>query len=160
MQVSRARYEAAEFRFKFGYDMPVGALAKRMADLAQVFTQHAAMRPSGACMILVGMDDELGAQLFKYDPAGSFAGFRATCAGHKEQETTNLLEKKLKAGSAPATERDTIQLGITVLQTVLGADFKASEIEVGVVSKRQPRFSLLAQHDIEEYLTQIAERDT
>ena len=37
--VQKARSEAAEFRFKFGYDMPVDYLAKILADQAQVYTQ-------------------------------------------------------------------------------------------------------------------------
>ena len=44
-QVQRARYEAADFRYKYGYDMPPHVLAQRIADLSQVATQYAYMRP-------------------------------------------------------------------------------------------------------------------
>lgn len=37
--VQKARSEAAEFRFKYGYDMPVHYLARVLADQAQVYTQ-------------------------------------------------------------------------------------------------------------------------
>jgi hypothetical protein len=37
--VQQARQQAAEFRFNFGYEMPVDFLAKVMADKAQVYTQ-------------------------------------------------------------------------------------------------------------------------
>ena len=37
--VQKARSEAAEFRFKYGYEMPVDFLAKVLADQAQVYTQ-------------------------------------------------------------------------------------------------------------------------
>ena len=37
-QVQKARSEAAEFRFKYGYEMPVDFLAKVLADQAQVDT--------------------------------------------------------------------------------------------------------------------------
>jgi hypothetical protein len=37
--VQQARQQAAEFRFSYGYEMPVDYLAKVLADKAQVYTQ-------------------------------------------------------------------------------------------------------------------------
>eukprot|EP00957_Ditylum_brightwellii_P107485 8201231-Ditylum_brightwellii.AAC.1 len=35
VQVQHARYKANDFQFKYGYDIPVHVLAKRIADIAQ-----------------------------------------------------------------------------------------------------------------------------
>ena len=54
------------------------------------------MRPLGIALILIGIDDDLGPQVFKLDPAGYYVGFHATSAGQKQQESMNHLEKKWK----------------------------------------------------------------
>ena len=42
--VMRARGEAAEFRYKYGYEMPCDVLAKRVANISQVYTQRVCLR--------------------------------------------------------------------------------------------------------------------
>lgn len=37
---NRARQEAGDFRYKYGYEMPCDVLAKRMANINQVYTQR------------------------------------------------------------------------------------------------------------------------
>lgn len=156
--VQQARNEAAEFRFKYGYEMPADVLSKWIADKSQVYTQHAYMRPLGVVAMILGIDEEKGPQLFKCDPAGHFFGHKATSAGSKEQEAINFLEKKMKNNPAFSYE-ETVQTTISALQSVLQEDFKASEIEVGVVRKEDPVFRVLTTEEIDEHLTAISERD-
>lgn len=37
---NRARQESGDFRYKYGYEMPCDVLAKRMANINQVYTQR------------------------------------------------------------------------------------------------------------------------
>lgn len=45
--VNRARGEAAEFQYKNGYEMPCDVLAKRLANINQVYTQKVSSDNSG-----------------------------------------------------------------------------------------------------------------
>nr|KAG5688528.1 hypothetical protein BaRGS_031312 [Batillaria attramentaria] len=95
-------------------------------------------------MILIGYDDEQGPQVYKTDPAGYYCGFKATSAGSKQLEANGFLEKKIKK-KQDFTYNETAEIAITCLSTVLSADFKASEIEVGIVTKDNPNFSCLGK---------------
>ena len=48
-QVARACAKAAEFRYKYGYEINPKALACRIVNINQVYTQRAAMHPLEIC---------------------------------------------------------------------------------------------------------------
>ncbi|KAF2753543.1 proteasome core particle subunit alpha 1 [Pseudovirgaria hyperparasitica] len=166
--VNRARGEAAEFRYKFGYEMPCDVLAKRLANISQVFTQRAYARPYGVSTTLISLDSEYGPQLYKCDPAGYYVGYKATASGPKTQEALNFLEKKLKnKDSAEGDWKEVVELGIATLSTVLSVDFKKNELEVGIVGGprsdgkdgTEPGFRALTEEEIDDRLQAIADKD-
>jgi len=159
--VIRGRAEAAEFRYKYGYEMPCDVLAKRLANINQVYTQRAYMRPLGVSMTLISLDDEFGPQLYKTDPAGYYIGSKATASGPKQQEALNYMEKKLKNKEyAPGDWKEVVETGIQALSSVLSVDFKKGEVEVGVVgADGSPAFRKLSEDEIDERLQAIAEKD-
>ncbi|PNW70092.1 hypothetical protein CHLRE_17g705400v5 [Chlamydomonas reinhardtii] len=160
--VQQARQQAADFRFKFGYEVPVDYLAKVLADKAQVYTQHAYMRPLGVVSMLIGVDEERGPQLFKVDPAGYYVGYKATSVGVKETEANNFLEKKFKS-NPQFTYDEAVTTAIAALQGVLSEEFKSSDLEVGVVRAGSEggdgSFRVLTTEEVDHYLTIISERD-
>lgn len=102
--LQRYRQEAFEYKGDYGHNIPVDVLSQKAADIAQLYTQKAFMRPYAVETIIVSIDEEKGPMLYKVDPAGHFFGYRVSlelvCADHqavssgvKEQEVVDYLEK-------------------------------------------------------------------
>merc|ERR1712107_488428 len=146
--VFKAREKASKFKDKNGYEIPVHYLALKLANIGQVYTQHAYMRPYGVSTMLFCMDDEKGPSLYQVDPAGMYLGYKAAAAGTKDQEAINALEKVVKK-NLDLTEAETIQQAVGCLQAVMGMDFKS-----------RPGFVRLSEEEIDGHLTAIAEKDS
>lgn len=156
--VYKAREIASKFLDKNGYAIPVSHLSLKVANMGQVYTQHAYMRPYGVVATFCAFDDEKGPSLFQIDPAGFYLGYKGCAAGTKEEEAKNALEKIVKKKMA-LPESETIQQAILCLQSVMGMDFKNSDIEVGIVTKANPAFRRLTESEVDNHLTVIAEKD-
>lgn len=167
----RARSEAAEFKYKYGYEMPVDAITKRMANLAQVYTQRAYMRPMGVSLLFIGVDDELGPSLLKTDPAGYYCSAQAATTGPKQQEVGTALEreykKKTKNGSKDENGKPkllvkgdwtkVVDFAIKTLGNTLSTEFRKNDLEIGVATAEG--FRVLTTEEIDERLVAIAEED-
>jgi 20S proteasome subunit alpha 1 len=116
--VTRLRYEAAGFKYEFGHDVPVDFLASRLADYNQLNTQKAMQRVFGAEAIIAGIDEEKGPALFKVDPSGFYAGYKAVSAGVKEQDAINAMEKQSKKKGWDLSLNEAVNMAITTMQTV------------------------------------------
>nr|ANM86164.1 proteasome subunit alpha type-6-A [Stygiella incarcerata] len=179
MILSHLRNDAHEFEYEHGFDIPVGVLAQKLADHAQVFTQRAGKRPLAVSTILLGIDEEVGPQLFKVDPSGQTLGFHATAAGQKDTEAMNFLEKKMRRkkeddgsrlvrsisdaglslGETGLCAEDSIMLALGALQEVTGSDLKETEVEVGVCHVDEPVFRTWNVEEIDRILTAMAEKE-
>ena len=155
--ISQARQEVAQFEYKNGYPMPASMIAKRMADLAQVNTQHAGRRTMATDIMIVSID-EGKPQLFKIDPAGFYFGYKAAACGAANQQAVSILEKKLEKNEEMGFDA-TVQTAIMTLQETVSSDFKSDEIEVGVIENATANFRKLDSKEIDAALDAIKERD-
>ncbi len=119
-------------------------------------TQEARGRTMACTMLLVGHDDDRGAQAYKIDLAGHFLPYKACAMGKYEAEAMNYLEKRVD-GLKDLDENGAIEMAISTMQYILSTDFKSGELEVGVVSGGK-RVRMLGEEEIEDRLNAITEK--
>jgi 20S proteasome subunit alpha 1 len=152
------RQFAGDYRNDYGYEIPINVLGEKVGEIAQVYTQHAYMRPLCVVTLLFTMDDERGPQLFKIDPAGHFQGYKAAATGEKEQSASNHLEREFKKKLEMSTD-DALKVAIKTLQTTLSTEFRSTDIEIGLVTLEEPNVKILTLEEIERELSKVGESD-
>ena len=174
--MKRIRILASNWKYENGQAITTDQLAKRLADINQMYTQYAGERTLGCSIILFGHDgkDECGGvSLFKNDPAGYYRSMKGVAIGVKQQQASTMLEKKIKK-KTDFNYEETVQVlcdfirfslslifegALHCLQSSLNADLRAHELEVAVMSDDKPEFKRLSDEEVEQHLTAIAERE-
>jgi 20S proteasome subunit alpha 1 len=156
--VHKARQEAAEYEYRYGVPVPPESLARRLANVNQVATQEASVRPLGVSLTLGGVEDDGTVALYRCDPAGYYVGYGAVATGPKSTEMMAAFERLLtpennnNSGSRAdedavyfgETIDDTLSIALKTLQSTLATAFKAEELEIGVASVQDRRFRILS----------------
>jgi proteasome alpha subunit len=86
----QARIQAAIHRLNYDEDVPVATLVKKICDISQAYSQHGGVRPFGASLMFVGVDDT-GPQVFTTSPSGTYFSWIAKAIGFKSDECQDYL---------------------------------------------------------------------
>ncbi|MDP6640945.1 MAG: archaeal proteasome endopeptidase complex subunit alpha [Nitrososphaerales archaeon] len=92
MQVDQARVAAQSNRLVYDEITTVESVARKIADMAQQFTQYAGVRPFGVSLIIAGASKH-GSELFLTDPSGTYLPYDAIAIGSGSDQVTEYLEK-------------------------------------------------------------------
>jgi proteasome alpha subunit len=132
------------------YDEPVGleSLTKRIGDQAQVYTQHAGVRPYGVSMILAGVD-RTGSRVFMADPSGSYRGYKAIAVGRKSEDGNKLLEEEYNPN---LSLDEAIALAVQAVKIASDVEVTSKIIKVAVVPTETSVFRRLSESEVERYL--------
>lgn len=136
---------------KLLYDEPVEIeiLARRLGDMAQVYTQHAGVRPFGVSTILAGVDNT-GSRIMTTDPSGAYRGYKAIGVGRKSEDANKYLEENYKEDMIMD---EAIRVAIGAVKKASGDDILSSNIKVAVIPLETKTFRRLSQEEIEQHMT-------
>ena len=131
--VNQARVQAQIHQITYSESITVENLTRRLADIKQVYTQHAGVRPFGVSLLIAGVDEVNGPQLFMTEPSGSYWGYRAAAIGsgapviieHLETAYPDLVE----------TVEEGCLIAFKALEKISEEELDPNMIEIAVITE-------------------------
>lgn len=143
IQVDSARVLAQSNRLIYDEPVDVEAIAKRIADMNQQYTQYAGVRPFGVSLIIAGVD--AGPVVFLADPTGTYSGFHAIAIGQGSDQVNDYLEKNY----SPDLSMDAaVTLAIECIYLVSEEKTGTAHIKVAVVETETRKWRRLAEQEL------------
>jgi proteasome alpha subunit len=149
--VDQARIYAQANRLTYDEPVDIEVLSKRVGDIAQLYTQHAGVRPFGASIIFAGID-KTGSRVFLSEPSGAYWGFKAVAIGAGADTVKPILEKEYKVDM---TLEEAITLAVLCLSKVIEGKVEPSKVKIAVVPAETRKFRLLSREEVENYLKKV-----
>jgi len=146
--ISQSRVYCQSNRLLYDEPVDVEALARRIGDMAQVYTQHAGVRPFGVSTIIIGIDTT-GSRVFTTDPSGSYKGFKATAVGRKSDEANKLLEEKYVDD---LSFDEAISLAVDAVRVASDGEISSANVKVAVIPAETQAFRRLSEDEVGKYL--------
>ena len=151
--VNQARVQAQIHRLTYSEAITVEVLTRRLANLKQMYTQHAGVRPFGVSLLIAGCDEVLGPQLYMTEPSGSYWGYRATAIGSSAPTIIEFLESEYQE-IAKTMEEGNI-LALKALSQASEVPLDPEMIEIAVISKSTRTMEYLSKQVIIELIKQL-----
>merc|ERR1711871_727141 len=112
------------------------------------------VRPFGIGLIVGGVDENEGPQLFQIEASGTFYCWKATALGKGASEARTFLEKVF---TDDMDIGDAVHTAIKALKNVFEGEMTQKNIEVGVIRANDPerKFHVLTQEEIADLLREV-----
>jgi proteasome alpha subunit len=146
--VDRARVECQINRVTYDEKIDVEALAKRLCDHMQTYTQFGGARPYGTALLIAGISDG-ECRLFETDPSGTLLEYKATGIGIGRPAAMKLFEEEYNYDAAIP---ETIMLGWKALHDATEGKFDVNTVEIGVIESKNPVFRKMSKEEVASFV--------
>ncbi|NWG08912.1 MAG: archaeal proteasome endopeptidase complex subunit alpha [Nitrososphaerales archaeon] len=154
VQVDHSRVFAQMNKLIYDEPVEVEAVAKRIGDLNQQYTQYAGVRPFGVSLILAGVDRN-GAMLFSTDPSGTYLSYDGIAIGAGSDQVMEYLEKRFNPNM---NLEDACVLAIDCIYLVSEDKVGTKHIKMALLDTESKRMIRLTDEEIAKYAEKSKER--
>jgi proteasome alpha subunit len=149
--IDRARVESQINRLV--YDEPIGpeALAKKICDFKQQYTQYGGVRPFGTALLIIGAEEDR-TRLFETDPSGALLEYKATGIGAGRAAVMEVFEEKYRED---LSMDEAVLLGLEALYKAAEGKVEAATTEIGIIKLIDKKFYKLAEKDVADFVDRM-----
>ncbi|HEU17341.1 MAG TPA: archaeal proteasome endopeptidase complex subunit alpha [Methanolinea sp.] len=146
--VDRARIESQINRVTYDEKIDVEALAKKLGDHMQTYTQFGGARPYGTALLIAGMSDG-ECRLFETDPSGTLLEYKATGIGIGRNAVMKVFEEEY---DHEKPLKEVIQMGIKALHDATEGKFDVNTVEIGIIETENGIFRKMSPEEVASFV--------
>ena len=146
--VDRARIESQINRVTYDEKIDVEALAKKLGDHMQTYTQFGGARPYGTALLIAGMSDG-ECRLFETDPSGTLLEDKATGIGIGRNAVMKVFEEEY---DHEKPLKEVIQMGIKALHDATEGKFDVNTVEIGIIEAENGIFRKMSPEEVASFV--------
>lgn len=147
--IDRVQLKAQQHAVTYDSKIDLLSVVKEIADLKQVCTQSAGLRPFGVSLLVGGVEEDGSIKLFLTEPYGLYYQYKAVVIGEGEAEIDAILQKKYKAN---LSLDEGMKLGLSAMKEFLGTEFNVERVDVVYVDVKNKRWTKLSDDELKKIL--------
>ncbi|MGL4668987.1 MAG: archaeal proteasome endopeptidase complex subunit alpha [Methanobacteriaceae archaeon] len=152
--IERARMESQINKITYNEPIYIEALAKKICDLKQMYTQNGGVRPFGSALIIGGVTKK-GCRLFETDPSGALIEYKATAIGSGRQAAIEVFEENY---IEDLTLDGAIDLALDAVWEATEGKTSSESVEIAVIESSSKKYRKLTEDEVVKYVESLVER--
>jgi proteasome alpha subunit len=149
--VDNARVYAQTLRLTYDEEPLVEAVARRIGDIMQIYTQHAGVRPFGTALLIGGVD-KTGSRLFYTEPSGLVLEYNAWAIGRGAEKVREIFEASYSK-SMPLVEG--VDLALRALVESVDKIEEGWTVRLVTIPTTTKKYTMMPQAELQAKLAEL-----
>ena len=129
--IERAQLLAQQHRVTYDSPVDTESVIKEIANLKQLSTQYAGLRPFGISIMIAGIEVDNSKKLYVSDVTGNYFAYNACAIGENDERIKDELRKQYKEN---ITIEQGIRLAFNIFKKILGKNFNIERFDIAYIT--------------------------
>ncbi|MEM2237911.1 MAG: archaeal proteasome endopeptidase complex subunit alpha [Candidatus Caldarchaeum sp.] len=149
--VDNARIYSQTLRLSYDEEPLIEAVARRVGDIMQIYTQHAGVRPFGTALLIGGVD-KTGPRLFYVEPSGLVLEYNAWAIGRGAEKVREIFENNY---SKKLNLRQGVEMALKSLVDSVDKIEEGWTVRVATIPTTTRKYTMTPQTELQPLLAEL-----